>query len=283
MTIDRIDDEDFLVNGGGVFVAAHFCEDISVELEGIGILGVESQCLIHVVQRAFAVAAGKFYHGPQAQKFLTALALHIKTGDLRLRDSKLSLCRVLVMSALVKFHQVHVKLYRVQQALGRSLGQIAESGCVFLNCVLIALFDPRNFAADCVQPIVFGFQVGSALQVSLGSIERPCGQLSLGGGELEIQVFGSSVRSLRVEFGGLLRLAGELIGVGEFGFNIWRRIVNSFQSRDRGGVITRLTIEGSQRPQDLGIVGGALLGHFQITLGFIKLLLTLISEGQQEF
>ena len=90
------------------------------------------------MQRAFAVAASQLDHRSQAQKFFPALALYIQAAYLRLRDSQLSLRGVLVMSALVEFHQVHVKLDRVQHTLGGSLGQISECGVVLLDSVLIA-------------------------------------------------------------------------------------------------------------------------------------------------
>ena len=87
----------------------------------------------------------------------------VQLPDLRLRNRELFVSRCLVALALVKLQQIQMELDAVESAFGWRWRKTTEGSVVLLHCVLIAILQTRQFAANRMQSIVIRVQSGCAV------------------------------------------------------------------------------------------------------------------------
>src|SRR5579872_1362924 len=125
---------------------------------------------------------------------------------------------------------------------------------------LEAVFRIRNRRQDRVKPVVVGIKSLRRIQKWLCLSRMTEIYPRLRRAQIQSDVSFGRIREARVEFGALLLLTGEAVGVSQFGLYISCLVWDVFQRRDRLTILALIAERSSDRSQNFGISRPQALG-----------------------
>ena len=120
--VHRIDREDLRIYDDRFLGVAELRKQISIELQAVGILGIDRQRFFNVAAGSIEVAAVHFDQSSQPQKLRPARTAIVQPADLALRDLKMVVSGICISQTLIQSRQIHLQLNAVQRSLGWALG-----------------------------------------------------------------------------------------------------------------------------------------------------------------
>ena len=160
-------------------------------------------------------------------------------------------------------------------------GHIGQGKLIFLCGLVHAVLRQCNAAQNCVQTVIVAVDLLDFVEKWTGCIGLSDVEPGLRRTQFKTNIPFRRLCQARIKRRGLLRFAGELIGVGQFGLHIDCLGRDGLQRRDRFVVLPLIAILSGHRPQNFRIARGAALGAIQISCGLIRLSHTFVSVGDQ--